>query len=54
MDVNDVNDPILLGIVPYSLLLARLKYCNDVNDPILLGIVPTNDRLANVMFVTLA
>ena len=40
MVCNDVNDPILLGIVPVRLLLKRNKYCNDVNDPILLGNVP--------------
>ena len=54
MNVNDVNDPILLGIVPCRLLVSRLKYCNDVNDPILLGIVPTNDRLTNEIDITLS
>ena len=54
MYVNDVNDLILLGIVPIKLLVPRFKYFNDVNDPILLDIVPTNDRLANIIDVTLA
>ena len=40
MDVNDVNDEILLGIVPDSLLLSRFKDANDDNDPIVLGITP--------------
>ena len=51
---NDVNDPILLGIAPYRLLLERYKTRNDVNDPMLLGIVPANDRLPNESDVTLA
>ena len=39
---NDVNDPILLGIVPDTLLKASIKYVNDDNNPILLGILPAN------------
>ena len=52
--VNDVNNPMLLGIVPDRLLAAIVKWVNDVNDPTLLGIVPVNDRLSNIICVTLA
>ena len=38
--VNDVHDPILLGIVPTRILMLRNKIDNDFNNPILLGIVP--------------
>ena len=53
-EVKDVNNPILLGIVPVRRFAARFKYVKDVNDPILLGIVPANDSLPNVIDVTLA
>ena len=39
---KDVNDPILLGIVPDRLLTRRSKRISDDNDPILLGIVPVS------------
>ena len=52
--VSDVNDPMLLGIVPFNIFLSSDNSFNDVNDPILLGIVPTNDRLPNLVLVTLA
>ena len=40
INVNNLNDPILLGIVPFKLLVPRFRNVNDDNDPMLLGIVP--------------
>ena len=51
---NNVNKLTLPGIVPCRLLVSRSKYVNDANDPILLGIVPVNDRLTNIIDMTLS